>query len=86
MSEFPQDMYVGNNIVNGSPYGGAPVTIVKYEDGRYFDARGYSWKYALSVVEHEKQWKQMQDEYLAQVQLDEQRELFEYTRNINHDC
>jgi hypothetical protein len=71
MSEYPQQMLVGNNIVNGNPYGATPVTIVKHEDGRYYDDRGYSWKYAKPVDDNHEE---------------EQRALFEYTRNINHDC
>ena len=71
MSDYPQEMYVGNNIVDGNPYGKTPVTIVKHEHGRYYDARGYSWQYAKPVDDNTDQ---------------EKSELFEYTRNINHDC
>lgn len=48
---YPRWMYVGNRIVNRSRYGKNPVLIVRVGDGRFWDERGYSWKYGKPVNE-----------------------------------
>jgi hypothetical protein len=47
---LPRWMYVGNTITPRGRTGNTPVLIVKVEDGKFWDARMYSWKYGTPVV------------------------------------
>ena len=49
MITFPRWMYVGNTVLPRGNTGTTPVLIIKVMNGRFYDERGYSWKYGTLV-------------------------------------